>query len=353
MTAEQTASRGPRFPDDLAVVLLLVFLSNLAIVLPVISDSFIRAVLAIPFVLFLPGYVLIAVLFPETGKPPGDNVRGGNPTEGASVWEIKKPPGRVTNDRDRGIDNIERAGLSFAVSVALIPVLALVITVLPVEFGFVSMLLSINILTVGGTFIAAVRRLALPPQRQYAVPFRSWLLSAKNRTGTVDSRSSVVLNGALIIAIIFAVSAFAFAMVQPPDGEQYTELQLLTEENNGNLIASEYPDSISPNEPVPLHVQIGNHEQETTEYSVVIQIQQVAGDGADSTVTERTELDQFTTTLDHNETWSDERQLSATEELTGDELRLTVLLYEDDVPANPTRENAYRDAHLWVDVPAE
>lgn len=58
--------------------------------------------------------------------------------------------------------------------------------------------------------------------------------------------------------------------------------------------------------------------------------------------TEQTEL------ADETSIWAQE--LAVSDELTGDDLRLVFLLYDGPVPDTPTRENAYRSVHLWVDV---
>ncbi|WP_411713889.1 DUF1616 domain-containing protein [Natronomonas sp.] len=55
-------------------------------------------------------------------------------------------------------------------------------------------------------------------------------------------------------------------------------------------------------------------------------------------------------TVAHNETWIEERNITVSDELTGTDLRLSFLLYDGDVPAQPTRENAYRNLHLWISV---
>jgi len=53
-------------------VLGLVALTNLAVFLPVVRETPLRIVLGLPLVLFLPGYALIAALFPEAGESPMD-----------------------------------------------------------------------------------------------------------------------------------------------------------------------------------------------------------------------------------------------------------------------------------------
>lgn len=71
-------------------------------------------------------------------------------------------------------------------------------------------------------------------------------------------------------------------------------------------------------------------------------------EGNETSVTEREELDRVSTTPEHGETWQEEYPVTPT--MTGEGLRLTFLLYDGEVPVEPTRENAYRELHLWIDV---
>jgi uncharacterized membrane protein len=98
-----------------------------------------------------------------------------------------------------------------------------------------------------------------------------------------------------------------------------------------------------------LTVGVGNHEGQSTAYTVVVELQQVQNRGNVTTVQSASELDRFETpTLTDNETWH--RQYQIAPNRTGTELRLVFLLYEDTVPPNPTVENAYRETHIWLNV---
>ncbi|RDZ95597.1 hypothetical protein DEQ92_21740, partial [Haloferax sp. Atlit-6N] len=59
-------------PADLAAVVVLVFLTIAAVVLPGIRTTPLRVLFGLPFVLFVPGYAFIAALFPEQGHGPSD-----------------------------------------------------------------------------------------------------------------------------------------------------------------------------------------------------------------------------------------------------------------------------------------
>jgi uncharacterized membrane protein len=222
--------------------------------------------------------------------------------------------------------------------------------------------------TVAATAVAAWRRRQLPADQRFRVPYRSWLAAARREVFDPPTRLDAALNVALALAVLLAASSVVYAIAVPPQGEQFTEFYVLTEGDDGDLVADGYPDSMTPGEPVTLHVGIGNHEYETVDYEVVVQLQRVetvvddsrvsANESSDpalanaSRVTARESVDRFSATVPHNESWIEPRNLTVGGEVTGEDLRLTFLLYEDGVPESPTRENAYRDLHLWVDVEA-
>ena len=54
-----------KLPLDLLIALIWSLLSFIFIMIPFLSETFIRTILGIPMVIFIPGYVLIAALFPK------------------------------------------------------------------------------------------------------------------------------------------------------------------------------------------------------------------------------------------------------------------------------------------------
>ena len=62
---------GKRIPSDLLIVMGLVLLTDLFVLTPGLSESVLRNILGLPLVLFLPGYALIAALFPAKSDLDG------------------------------------------------------------------------------------------------------------------------------------------------------------------------------------------------------------------------------------------------------------------------------------------
>lgn len=348
-------------PADLAAVTLLTAITLVSVFVPVINDTPLRVVFGLGFVLFLPGYAFIAALFPEGGGHPSSDTA--DDTADSATTSTEKPsavPGTdaataeaetptQTSDPDQeGIDGIERVALSFGLSIAIVPLIGLVLNFTPWGIRLVPIVVTVAGFTLGSVAVAAHRRHALPPTDQFSVPYRTWISTVRAELFEPESRTDFALNVLLIASLLLAIGSVGYAVAVPPQGEQFSEFYLLTENPDGELVADGYPEQLDRDEQADLVVGISNNEYERTEYTVVVQLQEVTQEGNETQVIDRQELDRFTTTLDHNTTHHEQHQLVPTR--TGEDLRVQYLLYEGDPPETPTQETAYRDLHLWIDV---
>jgi uncharacterized membrane protein len=335
-----------RLPADLAGAAALVVLTVLSSLLPVVSETPLRIVFGLPFLLFVPGYVFVAALFPESGTQGDADADGG-----------------TSNADDRsGIDGIERVALSVGTSIAIVPLIGLVLNFTPWGIRLVPILVGVSAFALVGIAAAAVRRRDLPEEEQLRVPYREWITAGRGELLDPDSRGDVALNALLVFSILLATASVGYAVAVPNQGEQFSELYLLTEGEEGELIADGYPAGFVKNESSPLVVGIGNQEHSTTEYTLIGKLQRVEirGSGNDSvndttgtesvsiSVLEEERVAEFGPELAHDGSWT--RKHNVTPTLTGEDLRLTYLLYRGSAPDEPSVENAYREVHLWVNV---
>ena len=334
-----------RLPADLAVVVTLVLLSAAAVLVPVPGQGVLRIVLGLPLVLFLPGYAFIAALFPEAGSGPTDASADPDDVEGADGEDSASAP----SGRDRGIDGIERVALSFGLSIAIVPLIGLVLNFTPWGIRERPILVSICGFTLLATAVAATRRRALPEQERFRVPYRDWLGAARVELFEPETRTDAALNVLLAVSVVLAAASVTYAVAVPKQGEAFTEFYLLTRDD-GELVAADYPTELVQGEPAPLVIGIGNHEHREVEYTVVVSLQRVRLANTSATVLEERELDRLRTRLADNETWTTDYEVVPT--MTGTRLRLVFLLYTGDPPADPSIESAYRETHLWVNVSA-
>ena len=328
-----------RLPADLAAVLALVGLTLLAVFLPGVRETPLRVVVGLPFVLFVPGYALIAALFPENGAEAVDDQDVED--EAASL-------------RERGIDGIERVALSFGLSIAVVPLIGLVLNFTPWGIRLLPIMVAVSGFTVIATAVAAQRRWELPEDERFRVPYRTWVASARSELFEPETRADAALNVLLVLSIVLAASSVGYAVMVPKEGEQFTEFYLLTENESGSLVADDYPAEFELGEQKPVVIGVGNQEHEPMNYTVVVELQRVefqasaTNNSTQMTVLEREELRRFSPQLAHNETWH--RQYSIEPTLTGQRLRLAFLLYQGNEPPNPAEEASYRNTHLWVNV---
>lgn len=341
-----------RLPADLAAVVVLTLATLFVVFAPVVNETPIRVAFGLPFVLFLPGYAFVAALFPEEGESPTAGQSGtdaGAATTAADDGDGDEGLFETWSDRS-GIDGIERVALSFGLSIAIVPLIGLALNFTPWGIRLVPVAVSVSAFTLGCAAVAARRRQELPPDDRFRVPYRAWLDDARDELFDPDDRTDAALNVLLAASILLAVGSVGYAVAVPPQGEQFTEFYLLTEDEDGELVAAGYPENLTLGEPASVVVGVGNREYEAVEYTVVVQLQNVSTEDNETVVRDRTELDRFQTTLEHNETRHERHRVTPT--TSGEDLRLQYLLYRGEPPANPTADDAYRDLHLWVDVRA-
>lgn len=326
-------------PVDLAAVTVLVLLTDFTVLAPVIRETSLRIILGIPLILFLPGYAFIAALFPEHSRSPAsDPDEAGSEAGSSSI-------------RDRGIDGIERIALSFGLSIAIVPLIGLVLNFTPWGIRLLPILFSISGFTLITVAVAARRRQELPPDERFSVPYRAWVDAMKTEFLEPETRKDAVLNILLAMSVVLAMASVAYAIAVPKQGEAFTEFYILTENDDGELIAADYPTEFVRGENHPVVIGVGNHEHQPLNYTIVIELQRVRIANNSTTTIEEQRLDQLRTRIASNETWTTTYQITPT--ITGNRLRLAFLLYIGEPPADPTVDNAYRDLHLWINVSSQ
>lgn len=348
-------------PADLGAMIVVTILVNVVVFAPVIRDTPLRVPLGLLFVLFVPGYVFVAVLFPEEGASPP--VGDGRSTESDPPAEQSDPPAERETDPSAeqgdprfwetpfraGIDGIERLALSVGLSVVLVPLIGLALNFTPWGVQLGPMMIALTTFTLVATAVAAVRRWNLPEDERFRVPYRAWIATGRSKILEPETRADGAVNALLALSILLAVGSVGYAVAAPSQGEEFSAIYILTEDDDGELVADGYPTEFESGESGEIVVGVDNHEHRTTEYTVVVAEQLLDSDGNETSVVEQREVDRFSTQLEHDETWTHAHSIQPT--LTGDDVRIVWLLYLDgDVPDEPSTENAEYFVHLWVEV---
>ena len=322
---------------DLVGVVLLAVVTGGVVLSSVADGTALRILLGLPLALFLPGYALVAALFPGTADRTREDT---NDAGGREATWLPRP--------GEGIDGLDRIVLSLGLSAVVTPLTGFVLNYTPWGIRPVPVVASLAGFVVVASVVAALRRWNLPADDRFSVSYRAWIASVNAALFRPETRLDAVLNVVLVVSLLLAAGSVGWAVAVPRQGEEFTELYLLTERENGTLVADGYPKEFVRGESRPLVVGIGNHEGEPMSYSVVVELQRVRTESG-GVLEERT-LHRFRASVDAG--GSRREQISVRPTMTGTRLRLAVLLYEGDVPADPSTANAARDAHLWINVTA-
>lgn len=312
-----------QYPIDLAVVSLAAVFAYVVIT-SLEAGSPLRLMTTIPLMLFLPGYALVSVLFP------------------AAERDSRNAPSPPLEQRPRGIDTIERLGLAIALSLAMVPLLVLLLPVTEWGLQATPTAAGLLVITVGFAQLGAVRRLRTPQSKRFTVAPLTTL--QRLRSGRSFRASSLVL----LVAIGLAVGALALAVLVPASAGGYTEMGLYSETDDGELVAGELPGEIAPGESISATVSIENQEGAEKDYTVVVQQQRFE----DDEIVDRSALGEVDASISDGETGTGEQAITPTAE-AGETVRISVLLYDGEPPAEPTNENAIEDTFFWVTVTTE
>lgn len=274
-----------------------------------------RVPLGFIFVFVLPGYALTAALFPRRDVAP------------------------VHSSYSFSIGGVERLVLSVGLSLAIVPLVSISLSLLSVPIALTSVIGSLGGLILVTTLVAAARTYSSPPQERFSLPL-GWL---RRGNGAGVSWNKFTVSFALIL--LLAGAGLTAAIVGSGDGDTFSELAIHSPDEDGELLAAEYPDSLTLDESETLHVEIENQEQRSVEYTVVVLLDSV--DSSDGVV-DRNELDRFHVELDHGDRTVVEHELEPTR--TGESLRVSYLLYVDGAPDQPSLSNADTTVHFFTDV---
>src|SRR5207249_10529058 len=143
--------------------------------------------------LFAPGHVLVAALFPGS-------------------IDLEKP----------GIDWIERIALSFGLSIVVVPLLGLLLNFTPFGIRFAPIVATIALFTLGVGYAAMRRRMWLPPNQRLSLMVNLDPTSWKEY-GIAEKGLSV----GLAAGVVIASGTLAHVFLTPPPARAFTELYVL------------------------------------------------------------------------------------------------------------------------------
>jgi uncharacterized membrane protein len=287
------------------------------IYIPVLNATPARIIFALPVVLFVPGYALIAALFPKKTD----------------------------------IDLIERIALSFGLSIAVVPLIGLGLNYTPWGIRLDPIVVSLVLFTALMLLAAQYHRMCLLPDDRFRFPFHEIAAAGRNElfpdTGSKLDRALSII---LVIAIVAAIATTVYVIAVPKEGEKFTEFFIL----GTNRMAADYPARIFPNTSYPMYIGVGNHEYRNITYTIEVWQVQMNFDPVTNTssIGKMDLADRFSLPVPDNQTAVVPYNLSFRE--TGFN-RVEFLLFNETVPSPDISDmdrinQSYRDLHLWVTV---
>jgi uncharacterized membrane protein len=301
-----------------------------------------RILFVMPLLLFLPGYALVSLLFPVAGQDP------------ASLPEIgdRQPSSGLTTEQTTGLDTPGRIVLSVVFSPGLVGLAALVVNFVT-SLSAVPLAIATGAAVLGLLSMAAARRRSYPPSERFAPalsrPELPWADEGRYRFRYTPWNARIP-NLALLLGALLLTASIGYAAVDPPESPTYTEFRVATE----NMTAETqtlYDRRLAAGQAQDVGVVLTNHEGTDVEYTVVAVLQRVERTDSNVTVEE-------STVVGHREVSvaaGAQRRVGVPVRptMTGDDLRLRLLLYRGDVPDQPSARTAYRSLRLRVVVQSD
>ena len=253
-----------------------------------LTEGPLRIALGLPFVLFFPGYNLIAALFPSK----------------------------------RSLVSIERVALSFGLSIAVVLLLGLYT---PWGIRLVPIVVSLAMFVLAMVGLGLYRQHRLRPEERFEVNFRSALghCLPSWRGQVLWDRVLTIL---LVMVIAGAIGTLAYVIQSPKVEDRFTEFFILGPGGK----AENYPTELTLGDAGKVILGIANNEHETAVYRVEIRIDgEKVGDLGPIT-------------LDHEEEW--QREVAFAPARSGPDQKVQFLLYKGGA------SEASESLHLWVDV---
>ncbi|MFO7834090.1 MAG: DUF1616 domain-containing protein [Halohasta sp.] len=337
MDARPTEKRSIRYhwSTDLAVAVGLVIALILAVFAPGLRETPLRIPLGLAVAFVVPGYVLLAALYPERSRTD-------EPTDTTAVDD---------DDSLSAITPTERYLLAVATSIVLVPLVGFVLDRTSVGVRLAPFVLSVSAVTVVLASIAAVRRRRRPADVRFRPRRPGWFADLRSKWLAADGYQNRTLTVLLVLSVVFFAASAGYAAAGPTTADGYSELTLVDGDGE-RIVGDGASERLSSASAPTVGVSVSNHEGRDLTYTVVVVEETVSGDGDDRTVTDRAERDRFELAVDDGETRV--REYSVRPDVD-DESRLNWLLYTEEPPADPSPENAAYDVHLWTtaSTPAE
>jgi uncharacterized membrane protein len=247
-----------------------------------------RLLLGLPFVLYIPGYLLQGLFF------------------------------SLRSD----LDSIERIGLSLGLSVALVTLLALLLNALPWGLSSAAILIGQGGLIILMMLVTVLVRWSQPSLQVYIPDVHPHLGRWWSGLGITEQRMMVVMAGALFLSLLTA----AWIFLVPSSNQHMTEFYILGQEG----LAEDYPRAITAGQTISITTGITNREGKISTYNIQVKL-------ADQVIGQAGPI-----TLEDEAIW--EQPIKFSIPTVGDNQQVVFILEREGKPS------PYRTLWLWINV---
>lgn len=285
---------------DLFLACIITFATVTFIFAPYLKDTIIRTVLGYLTIFFIPGYVLLAAVFPDRGH----------------------------------LSLSERIPFSIALSIIAAPLVGFFLNYSPWGVVLDSVVVCLTGEILVASAVAYWRRSQLPPHKRFSLNLSraavAGYFGAAHTLPGRERRANRQLTLGLIVFVVASALLLSFVVLAPQSGKSITELYVL----NSKGEADNYPTQLQLGKAENFVVGVSNSESANARYTLKVAL----SNGTQQNILYSNQL-----ALGSKETW--QQSVAVKPDLTGKNLKLQFLLYRgEDTSA------AYLENHLWVSV---
>lgn len=286
-----------------------------------------KIALGVPLLLVFPGYVVLQVLLQTSTFRTAD--------------------GAETRPLTESMSGLVSLAVGIGFSIVLVPIVVRGVMFL---FGYsrTNVVVAVAIFTILFATVGSYRSRAISGVERRSLGTMVWRLFGRTRSYfNKDTKFGLLTSIVLVVSVLFFLSTIGFALTGDTASEPNTEFYLLTENESGELVASEYPATVDEARSTVLVAGVNNNEHETITYTMVVEVHGLENGSIESEEemlrTQRTVEAGDATAIEH----------SIETGMTGENLRVQYYLYRGEAPSDPSTESAYRTIHLSLDGASE
>jgi uncharacterized membrane protein len=250
-------------------------------------SGFFRILFGLPYVLFVPGYLLTTVFFPKTDNP----------------------------------DSLTRIALSVGLSIIIVPLIGLLHNYLSWTVGLLPLMISLTFLNSVLMVLGWFRRKKLPEKERFALT-----LGYDLKEWAKKSKETKIIFLALLIMSLILIVTLIYILFIPKSIKSFTEFYITGQDGT----AADYPEELQAGEYGNVIVNIINNENRKTIYRLEIKV--------DGNIIQS--INQIA--LDYPGKW--ENMISFKAEKPNDAAKVEFILFKE------SQNIPYRQLKLWVKV---